>query len=205
MKESLIKKFDQWLFHHVELIKSHPQIAPLLSKIEQLPDAQQKIIHQSSALIIGLCPLVIFFGVYLHNVSLRSQLETNEELLEVINNITSKSNELSQLTRSLAGPTAYEEQSSFEQKLRGTLANKGIDSGNFSIQNFESGSSTEEILSFEATLSFKRISTAQLISVIEALIIQDKVKVKNIDVLKNEENSTLAGTIQIQHIGRRGI
>lgn len=205
MKESWIKKFDQWLFRNIEFVKSHPQVAPLLAKVEQLPDVHQKIIHHSSALVIGLSPLLIFSLVYFQTVSKRSNLDSNEELLEVINDITQKNNELSQLTRSLAGPTAYEDQNSFQQKLRSTLTNKGIDSAAFSVQNFEAASSTDEILSFEATLNFKRLSTNQLTAVIEAMVIQDKIKVKSVDIIKNEENSTLSGNLQIQHIGRRGI
>jgi len=205
MKESLFKKVDTFVFKQVELIKSHPQVTPLLAKIEQLPDAQQKIINQVSTLILGFSPLFLFLILFFQNVSLRSELDSNEELLAVINNIASKSNELSQVTRQLAGPQAYEDKTAFEQKLRGLLAGKGIDPTNLNIQNFESGQSTEEITSFTASLTFKRLSTAQMIDVIEGFMIQDKMKISSLEIIRNDENSTLAGTIGIQHIGKRGL
>lgn len=205
MKESLFKKIDTFVFKQVELLKSHPQVTPLLAKIEQLPDAQQKIINQVSTLTLGFSPLFIFLILFFQNVSLRSELNSNEELLSVINNIAQKGNELSQVTRQLAGPQAYEDEAAFSQKMKGMLGGKSIDPSNVLIQSFESGQSTEEITSFTATLAFKRLSTGQLIDVIEGFMVQDKMKMSNVEIFRNEENSTLSGTLGVQHIGKRGL
>lgn len=202
MAKGIFYNIDRFVFKQLDELKKSSSYQQFSDQVSTLSEVQQKYLGQITTVIIIALPLVAVSFFWLGNVSKRSDLESKEEILHLINNYTSKRNQIQRHERAILSTTSYQDQTQLNTRLIAILNTIGVGTSAININRFDVSSPVDGLKKLEAELTFKGLGITHLADFLQELVVKEKMKVSQIEIFKNNETNLLSGKFDILHIGR---
>lgn len=139
MKEKvhIFKLIDEYLFKQVELLKSSPATQKINEQLSVLTQNQQKYLNQFINIGILLTPLIVVSFIFFGNVSKKNEIETKQEIFDIINTYSSKKSEATRLSRDVISPKFIGTQKDLQRNLNAALSGAGVDFSKIELTFFD--------------------------------------------------------------------
>jgi type II secretory pathway component PulM len=199
---NVFKSMDETIFKGIEEIKAQPPIQKIIDELNARPEEQQKIINHLFSIVVILLPLLLTLFLFWQNISLKSEIETRQYILEEVAANSLKKNQLDLTGRNIIGPGEITERSDLQRLVRSSLSSSNVTPENITIMDFAQNQAGEGLTQTSATLNFTNFSTQELTSLFQDLIQRQKVKISAIQVEKKEQEKLLEGSFQIYHFSK---
>lgn len=198
----IFRTMDEAVFKGVEEVKARPELQKLFDEMNSLPEEQQKIINHALSLLVILVPILLTFFIFWQNVSIKSDIETRQQILQEVARNSKKKNQLDLTGRNIIGPGEITGLPDLQRLVRSALSSRGITADNVTITDFDQSSAGEGLTQTLATLNFSGLATKDLTSLFQDLIQRQKVKVSAVQVEKLKQKALLEGSFQIYHYSK---
>lgn len=199
---SIFKTMDEAIFKGVDEIKGRPEFQKVFDEVNALPEEQQKIINHSLSILAILIPILLTAFVFWQNISLKSDIETRQQILREVAENSKKKNQLELTGRNIIGPGEITGLPDLQRLVRSALSSRGVTADNVTITDFNQTNAGEGLTQTAATLNFTSLSTQELSALFQDLIQRQKVKISAIQIEKREQNNLLEGSFQIYHFSK---
>ncbi len=199
-KVDIMKKVDIYLLDQLEILKQKPELRKIIDQHNSLDDKHKVYIRYVFMLLSVGLPLVVCLVVYGLYASQASKLATHEQIIEKAKYVISKTSQIKSQSQQVIGNEISTE-SLLKTKISGLLNSAGIDQSKISVSNFNFNE-LAGISEVEATMQFKEISDRQFYGILNKILIQGKFKATAIDILKNDKNQLLEGSIDLAYYGK---
>ncbi|MCO4792345.1 MAG: hypothetical protein KC493_01440 [Bacteriovoracaceae bacterium] len=201
-KEHIFKIIDEYLFKQVDLAKSSAFTQKVNEQLSVLSQTQQKYLNQFINIGVFLTPFLIVFFLFMGNSSLKSDIETKQEIFEIINNYSSKKKEVSVVSRNVLSPRPVNSKSDLQRILNSTMNSNNVDSSKVQITFFDQTKPNSDLAQSRAQLKFSRLTMSELTGLYTALLRDLKVKIDKMNVTVGSEDRILNGNLEFAHYSK---
>jgi hypothetical protein len=199
MLKKIFRYLDDKTFIGADQLKVSSSYQQALSPIESLPSEVQTYVNRSISILLPIIPIIIFLVLLLNNLFMRSDLSTKKELLQLIRDVKTQKAEVLSFERALMSPTQVSTKDDFSKRVQGLAVTSQINASLIQVKSYEQRQ-TGELNQSLAKVSFKNLSTIQLTTFLDQILIKEKVKIKDISIEKSL--GLLKGTLDIIHFSK---
>jgi hypothetical protein len=198
----IFKAVDELMFKLVDEFLALAPVRKIQDELEALPEQQQKIINKILCFIFILLPFIFVISMFFTNQSIRNTNQVRSEVLQYFVLNSSQSSQLGSIGQGLIGPTILDSSESFQQIVRSIQSSRSINSNSVNISHFENFPVGSELQQSIIGLSFSELTTQDLTTLISDLIQRQRVKIKAVEIEKNQTTSFLQGSLEIISFSR---
>ncbi|MBT3983340.1 MAG: hypothetical protein HOE90_18445 [Bacteriovoracaceae bacterium] len=198
----IFRKIDEVLFRQVDAIKEtnpYSKVSELLGNLDEEP---RNILNQVATIILLLIPTTLLLLFFYSNFSLRRNIQSKTEILELANFLKTQRAEVESGSRRIFRGNAIKSKNELSNKLKGILSASGVDLNNIHLANFEINESIKGLGIMESDLKFDKLTLMDFASLLEALTQKEKMSVLNIEVERIEASKLLKGNLRVKHLGK---
>lgn len=204
-KKSIFAQLDEFLFSKLDIIANDTVVQKYNDAISALDENAQKIITQIITFALIIIPFVIALFFWIGNSSLRKDIEVKKNILDQIAIFEGNKSTLSSVSATRLSPRAITSKSELENRIRNLLSLSSIEQSKVQVFEFNQVSTSSSIAKAEAELAFTSFGTRDFSRFISALLENEKFKILNIDLKKNNETNLLSGKIKLMHMGQNSL
>ena len=197
---SPMKVIDEMVLGHLDKVKDLPAYQKVVDSYNLIDDTQQSIANGILMVFVLLMPLLMVLIFAGWTSSLKSELETHEEIIAKASTIVSKTNEVKKASEKTLG-RAITSESSLKTKVSSLLNGTQIDPSKIIVSNYDNFENSN-ISEVSATIQFKELSSKNIFKLFEKLYVFNKFKPKAINIKKDPKIQLLEGTIEIIYYGK---
>ena len=166
-------------FKKVDKVKSSPIYRDIMNRLELLGDRNKKLSLQATSILAISIPIIIIISFIFSNIKIGQEIAIKQGIHDYIIKYKDKKRLLTNIKRDIATSYVLKSSNDFIKKVQESASDHNkIKISNFSKRNLYSMTKST------ATLSFKDISTKELMSLIGILTSRDKIKVSKINISK---------------------
>ncbi|MCY4524275.1 MAG: hypothetical protein OXB84_06015 [Halobacteriovoraceae bacterium] len=191
----LYRNIDEFLFKQIDRFKNSNYFQKYIDEISKLEEHHQRKINQALIFLLLCSPILMVLFLFLGNYSIKSELATKRDIIDLVNDIQSNKAKLSSLGRNLISQYKIKSMQDLQNRLQVILENMQINLENMQVDNFKSFSPISGISQTQADLEFKNFSMNELVDFLTELMTENKAKISSIDIKKHK--NTLSGKIHI--------
>lgn len=147
-------RIDQFLFQKIDQLKSEQIFQQFIDKISTLGHSQQKILNQTITISCFLLPFLIVSMVFLKNCSIKSEINTKKEIIQLINKYSQKDSQFSAMSRQVLSPHKIDSKSSLNRRITNLLSRKKISTSKVTVNKFNKSDEDNELSKTEANMTF---------------------------------------------------
>ena len=199
MLKKIFRYLDDKTFLGADQVKVSSSYQQALSPIDSLPTEVQAYVNRGISLLIPAIPILIFLALLVNNVLMRSDLSIKKELLQLIRDVKVQKAEVHSYERALMSPTQIANKDDFSKRIQGLAVKSQINASLVQTINYEQRQ-TGELNQSLVKISFESLSTVQLTTFLDQILIKEKVKIENISIEKSL--GLLKGTVDIIHFSK---
>tara|TARA_R110002072_G_scaffold276051_1_gene437431 strand:- start:172354 stop:172974 length:621 start_codon:yes stop_codon:yes gene_type:complete len=203
MKVQVFKKLDEFLFLQMDSIRNNPQYKMILTKLESLPDDAQKAINYGVSLLLISIPIVALLFIFIGNLSLKSELSTKNEIKSIITTINNQKSSIKSLGADIIAPFPLMNKSDLDRRLSTAVRTFGLSPSKLQGVKLDVQRETGGIIQSLALVRVSDVSSTEFSSLLKALVINEKMKIKTFNLNKNPKKSSIYGDIELIHFGRK--
>lgn len=200
--QTAFKMMDDALFTQIEKAKDSDAALQFNQFLSKFNPEVQKIINVGLNLSLFFLPLLFLIFFILGNFSIQGEISTKKEILGLINTYTQKKIEVDTHSRSVISPRYFAKQSDLQNQLQQAYSSSGFDQTKVTLSGFNQDSSIKPLLKTEAKLRFKNITLSNLTGLLTSLLRDFKVKIVGINIKLEKDDSTLTGSLDINHYAK---
>lgn len=200
----LMKNIDNFFFDKITALRSSSLYSPIPEFLSNLDDDKKDFVKYIISIILTLIPLLLILFFWWSNRSYRQDLETRKGIYTQANQIISKYKLIGESGKQLISSTLPNNENDFISKVNLLLAKSRIDSSKVKIQNFKSESFSEQIQENSAEIIFNELSTQQFSNFTSELVLQQKMKIGQLDINRNSQKKQIEGKISIVYLSAPG-
>lgn len=193
---------DEAIFKGIEEIKGRPELQKIFDEVNALSEEQQKVLNYSLSILAILVPVLLTLFIFWQNASLKSDIETRQQILREVAENSQKKNQLELTGRNIIGPGEITGLPDLQRLTRSALSSRGVSADSVTITDFDQTSAGEGLTQTSATLNFSSLTTQELAALFQDLIQRQKVKVSAIQLEKSDQSKLLEGSFQIYHFSK---
>ena len=138
----------------------------------------------------------------MNNMGMKSEIETKKEILQLINSYTQKKIEVDSQSRYVISPRYFSNKAELETQLKQAYNSSGLSANKVTISGFSQDSSLKPLLKTIAKLRFKNITLSNLSNFLTSLLRDFKIKIIGINIKLEKDDSTLSGSLDINHYSK---
>lgn len=186
---------DDAIVKGIENLQAGPLYAQVATALDDLDDGFRRIMGQLVGMVIIFSPLIICIVLVSINLYKRFNIETKREILATTQSYVGKKQKVSDSSRRLI---ATREASSGEQLMdliKTGLARENISFTNLAIDHF-SQNDHEYITRTDAQLTFKEMTLANLMKMVQTLSNKLHIRISGVQIDKDEKER-LSGSFDI--------
>jgi len=200
--KNIFIRVDEFIFQKLDLIKLDGTFQKFNDIINGLEEDKQKIFAQVITFSLLIIPFLFAMGLWIGNYKTKKNLDIKKQILDQIATLTNNKESLMNISSSLVAPSSIKGQEDLDNKMRNLMSQSNIDQAKVKIASFNQLSTSNSISKIEAILNFNNFGTQDFSKFLQSLIEQEKFKITNIKLIKNNETSLLQGEITLVHLGR---
>lgn len=182
---SFFIKLDQLIFSKIDIFKNNY--------------LHIKWVGNSLHLLVLVAPIFMLLFFHLYTVNLNNEIKTKKNIYELSNKIINIDKDLQLNRKFILSNLMIQNSQEFEQRISDIINAAKIKTSNISIQGLKSLTIASNYNQISGNLQFNNISTTDLSQLLMNLYIQQKIKISNINVSKDNNNQLLKGNIFIVH------
>lgn len=201
-REHVFKLIDEYLFKQVDLAKSSPATQKLNEQLSVLSQQQQKYLNQAINLLLLLVPFTIVLIVFIGNASLKSEIDTKQQIFNIINTYASKKANVDNLSRSILSPTAVKSGPDLQSAISNSLRRSGADGSKIQVGFFDQLNPSASIVHSRAQVKFKSLTMTDLTALFTTLQRDLKVSIEKLEVNVFGEEKLLRGFVEVSHYNK---
>jgi hypothetical protein len=197
---TIMKSMDEFVLIQIDRLKESPQFQKILDKYSSLEESEHMITNIILMILTVVIPFIFIIVFYVILSSQTSELAQNEKIINSASKIIAQSMELKNQKAKTFG-REITDQASLKSMISGVLSSSGIDTAKVTINNFEIFD-TAGINEVNATVQFKELSSSNVFSLLQNLILTNKFKAKNINIEKDLKIQLLNGSIDVVYFSK---
>ncbi len=201
-REHVFKLIDEYLFKQVDLAKSSPVTQKINEQLSVLSQSQQKYLNQAINLLLFLVPFFVILVLFIGNSSLKTEIETKQEIFDIINSYTSKKANVDSLSRNVLSPRPVTTGQDLQAAIGSSMNSSGGDSSKVQVGFFDQLNPSSSIVHSRAQVKFKSLTMSDLTGLLTALQRDLKVSIEKMDISVFGEEKLLRGFIEISHYSK---
>ncbi|MCP4913142.1 MAG: hypothetical protein GY909_08480 [Oligoflexia bacterium] len=203
MKFQVFKKLDEFLFKQMDTLRDNSNYKQVLSKLELLPEEAQKAINYGVSLLLIFTPVIVMLVILIGNFSIKRDLSVRQDIKAAINNITNQKRSIQSLGANIIAPFPLENKSDLDRRLSTAIRTFGLSTSKLSGVKLEVENESGGLVQSLAKVRINDVSSAEFGSLLRALVINEKMKVKSFSLNKNPKKNSIFGDIDLIHFGRK--
>ncbi len=200
--KNIFIKIDEFIFQKIDIIKLDGSFQKFNDILNSLEEDKQKIFAQVITFTFLIIPFLFVMILWFGNYKTKKNLDIKKQILDQIALLSTSKETLMNVSSAYVSPTAINGQEDLDNKMRNLMSQSNIDQAKVRIASFNQLSSSSSISKIEAVLNFNNFGTLDFSKFLSSLVDQEKFKVTNIKLIKNNETSLLQGEISLIHLGR---
>ena len=197
-ERSLIRKIDGFLFDQVSSIRALPPYSTFQESLASLNDEVKDIVKYAISFAIIFIPVLITLIFWGKNLSDRDKLEAYKTIYVEAN--IQQEKVLTQASKKLIDSKPATAESDLTNIVGGLLSSARINIQNIRVQNFNSQNFSDSLTEYTADIIFNDLTTEQLGRMVTAFIHRKKMKINNVEIVRNDSKKLLEGKIAIVYL-----
>lgn len=194
-----MKKVDEFIFKQIDDFQNSSQYQGLVDFLRQIPIEHLPLVKWASTVIFFLFPLLLIFLSYSSNQQIRSEIASKYEVMTTAQQMLSESGKISNLRDSLIAGEMVESSEDLAQKIY--QASQVADlSSSVTVTQLEEVSNEAGLIKSSSDIEFKGIALSVLMSFLETLSKDLKMKVYSIQIEKNQNVNNLSGSLKAYYL-----
>lgn len=198
----ILKQIDIFVFKKIDEFRGTPSYSKLLESYTSLEENEQKVAKGVLLGATALIPILLLFTLWLTNRSTKNNLETRTELVMRMQEIISQNGAAGNLVATMASPTPISDQSQLNNRMSNIASSTGVDANKLKVSNFSTETVSPILTKSEADFKFEALSTAQLMSLLTAMLGRERFRVSSVNIKRNNISNMLEGTFHAIHFGQ---
>lgn len=203
MKFQVFKKLDEFLFKQMDTLRDNANYKQALGKLELLPEEAQKAINYGVSLLLIFTPVIVMLVILIGNFNIKRDLNVRQDIKAAINNITNQKRSIQSLGSNIIAPFPLENKSDLDRRLSTAVRTFGLSSSKLSGVKLEVENESGGLVQSLAKVRINNVSSSEFGSLLRALVINEKMKVKSFNLNKNPKKNSIFGEIDLIHFGRK--
>lgn len=201
-RENVFKLIDEYLFKQVDLAKSSPVTQKLNEQLSVLSQTQQKYLNQAINLLILFVPFLVVLIIFIGNSNLKSEIETRQEIFDIIQSYTSKKVNVEAMGRNILSPRPVSSAQDLQRNIASSLTRTGGDSSKVQVGFFDQLTPSSSIVHSRAQVKFKSLTMTELTGLFTVLQRDLKVAIEKMEVNVFGEEKLLRGFVEVSHYSK---
>jgi len=201
-REHVFKLIDEYLFKQVDLAKSSPVTQKLNEQLSVLSQTQQKYLNQAINLMILFVPFLIVLIIFIGNSNLKSEIETRQEIFDIIQSYTNKKASVEVMGRSILSPRPVASAQDLQKNIASSLSRTGGDSSKVQVGFFDQLNPSSSIVHSRAQVKFKNLTMTELTGLFTVLQRDLRVAIEKMEVNVFGEEKLLRGFVEVSHYSK---
>lgn len=201
-KLEVFKKIDEFLFMKIDELQNNPEYQKIADSYSNLEENVQEFIKVSLMLLVTLIPLLVFWIFFSSNSSLKEDLHTREQVIQVSNELIQKKAIMTAQERKILGSSYVDSAGALKNKITSTISMSSIDTSKIRIQNFDSQELDGFITKVKSDISFKDLSSQDIFAILNSLTTRGKMRVDEISVRKSAGDGLLDGMLTVLYYSK---
>jgi hypothetical protein len=201
-KLEVFKKIDEFLFMKIDELQNNPEYQKIADTYSNLEENVQEFIKVSLMLLVTLIPLLVFWIFFSSNSSLKKDLHTREQVIQVSNELIQKKAIMTAQERKILGSSYVDSAGALKNKITSTISMSSIDTSKIRIQNFDSQELDGFITKVKSDISFKDLSSQDIFAILNSLTTRGKMRVDEISVRKSAGDGLLDGMLTVLYYSK---
>lgn len=201
-KLEVFKKIDEFLFMKIDELQNNPEYQKIADSYSNLEENVQEFIKVSLMLLVTLIPLLVFWIFFSSNSSLKEDLHTREQVIQVSNELIQKKAIMTAQERKILGSSFVDSAGALKNKITSTISMSSIDTSKIKIQNFDSQELDGFIIKVKSDISFKDLSSQDIFAILNSLTTRGKMRVDEISVRKSAGDGLLDGMLTVLYYSK---
>ncbi|MBC74458.1 MAG: hypothetical protein CME64_00425 [Halobacteriovoraceae bacterium] len=198
-KLNIMRPIDKAIFSKIEELQSVKEVQKILDAYSNLDEKPQEIVKIALAAVLFIIPAVIIFIFIGLNSSLKSELETKQDLLSLSQNIVQQKAGLKTVKRDILGRVFISNMGDMQGLISGAANASGVDSSKISVSKFQAQEHEGFITQATMDMRFTGLSNAEFFGLVNTLNSRQKVRFDEISVNKNSSSNLLEGVATIHY------
>lgn len=188
----MIKKLNSFFFKLDQLI---------FAKIDVFKNSYLNIkwVGHSFHMIVLVSPIFLMLFIHFYSTTLEKEIKVKKDIFLIANQIINIDKDLQKNRRFILSNLIAANPQEFEQGIIEIVRSLKIKNENISIQNTQTLTVASSYNQISATIQFKGISITELTQLLSSLHLQQKMKIADINVQKDLNNSLLNGKILVDN------
>ncbi len=200
--KSAFIKIDEFIFQKLDILKNDPGFQKINELLFSLEEKQQKLFAQILTFSLIIIPYIFILVFWWGNSRLRFNQEIKMQILEQISTLNGNKDVKATVSSSYLAPIAILSQEDLDNKIRNLMSSNNIDQSKVRIANFTQASSSSSLSKIEATAVFQNFGTQDFSNFMRTLIDQEKFKILQINMTKDNNTKLLNGEVSLMHLGK---
>ncbi len=199
---NIIKSIDLFIFKQIDSITQtaeYQKVSDAYSGLEERAQEAVKVILMIITLVFPILFLFIFWSI---NSAKKEEIEIKDKLINTANALIQKQSILRTEERRILSMKFIDSQNSLKNTITSSLSSAAIDGAKIQISDFQSDDLDGLITKVSAKLSFKGLTSSDLISLFSSLGAKLRIKMDEITIKKNETTNNLDGLIDIHYFSK---
>lgn len=194
-----MQPLDNAIFNKLEELQSFKEFQKILDAYSNLDEKPQELVKISMAVVLFAIPAIVLFIFLGLNASLRSELETKEDLLRISHNIVQQKAGLKVAEREILGRTFVSNMNDMQNLISAATSAAGIDMSKISVSKFQSTEHEGFITQATMDMKFQDLSSNEFFNLVTTLNDRQKIKFDEVTVKKNTNTNLLEGVATIHY------
>jgi hypothetical protein len=193
---SIYKKIDQVIFDQCEELKNGQPYQKFIEFLGQIQDQQRQLYAYLATIAFFLIPLTVAIVLFYFIFELNQTIATKESIQRTLTQVTQTQNEHSALSNQLKTSLNLSSGASNIAEVLGSSSDYSAYNEKISWSSLNSIAMYSDTEESEVELNLNGISTAEVMELIEKIILQGKFIVQDLNLVRNDETRLLNGKIK---------
>ena len=201
-KLNILKNIDLFIFNQLDSMIQSAEFQKVADAYASLEERAQEAVKIGLMIITFTIPLSILLIFWSINSSKKEEIQLKDKLINTANTLIQKQSILRTEERKILSMKFIDSQNSLKNTITSSLSSASIDSAKIQISDFQSEDLEGLITQVSAKLSFKGLTSSDIISLFNSLGSKLKIKLDEITIKKNDITNSLDGLIDIHYFSK---
>lgn len=201
-KLEIFKKLDTFVFQKIDELQNQADYQKIADAYSNLEENIQELIKAGLMISLTLIPLFIFMAFLSSNSSLKGDLSTKEEIINVANELIQKKAIMNSEERKILGSSYIDSEGALKNKVTSLLSMSSVDTNKIKINNFDSQELDGLITKVQSDIGFKDLTSQDIFAIMNTITARGKMRIDEVSIRKSTTDSLLDGMMTILYYSK---